>query len=107
MHHLAKAMMVAGMAAVGLPLLTGGADAQVLGDWNLIRPTGCYTFLTETPDGRVMSNLTVWTDTYNFTVTNDILSISTLFQFCHAGSPFYAYFATYSPTQFYVTPGLQ
>lgn len=42
MFRTAKAMMVAGMIAAGLPLLTRAADAQVVGQWYLIEPMSCY-----------------------------------------------------------------
>ena len=108
MHRSVKAMTVAGMVAIGLPLLTGGADAQNVGQWNLVRPRICETYGYSSPDGsRVITNLIVWTDTYSFTVS-DSLTISTLLKFCYDGSAFYGYDA--GPTiwsDFYVTPGLR
>jgi hypothetical protein len=107
MYCSMTAITVAGMAGIGLLLLSGGADAQSSG-WNLVTPRICETYGTSSPDGsRVITNLIVWTDTYSFTVT-DSLTISTLFKFCHDGSVFYGYYAGPSTwTMFYVTPGLK
>lgn len=108
MNQSAKSITLAGMVAIGLPLLTGGADAQNVGQWNLVRPRICETYGFSSPDGsRVITSLIVWTDTYSFTV-RDSLAISTLFKFCYDGSAFYGYDAGPNLwTDFYVIPGLR
>jgi hypothetical protein len=107
MRHSMNAIAVAGVVAIGLPMLTGGANAQSIG-WNLVTPRICETYGTSSADGsRVITNLIVWTDTYTFTVT-DSLAIPTLFKLCHDGSVFYGYYSGPSIwTMFYVTPGLR
>jgi hypothetical protein len=110
MHQLVKAMTVAGMLATGLPLLTGAANAQVVGNWNLVRPFSCYTWQTFNPDGSQSTNYMTVTDStswYSFSVSDPAV-ISALFKFCDDGKPFYAWGrpAGYFWNTVYVYPGL-
>jgi hypothetical protein len=108
MHQLVKAMTVAGVAAVGLPLVTGGADAQTPG-WNLITPTLCWTYVsTPSNANHQITSLIVETATYSFGV-DDSLAISSLLKFCADGTPFYGYYdgpPTFIFREFYVLPAL-
>jgi hypothetical protein len=102
MFRAVKAMTVAGMIAMGVPLLTEAANAQaVLGQWNILRAAYCWTQQQFNPDGSLGTNyLTVVGNNpytspgspgYNYFsfFVSDSAVIPILFKWCASGNFFY------------------
>jgi hypothetical protein len=92
MHQSLKATMVAGIAAMALPALTGAADAQVVG-WNLISAYSCQAYIWTDATGNSTTRLVVRTNTTPsyIAVVQDSVAISALLKFCDDGVSFWGY----------------
>jgi hypothetical protein len=112
MQQLVKAMTVAGIFAVGLPLLTEAANAQTPYTWYQFTPQLCEANLNKLADGSVSTSLYVGVflnGTYTYIVVPDSPVISALYQSCIDGAGFYAWYAGSAAgwTAFYTYPGLK
>ena len=109
MFRTVKTMMVAGMIAAGLLLVTEPASAYYLNSWTLIHPMYCETIHF---DQGVILYVHDANDAAAVVATGyNSPEISALLKKCDDGSPFYAWYGDEQGfsawTSFYTYPGLQ
>jgi hypothetical protein len=106
MFRTVKTMMVAGMIAGSLPLLTETASAQTVG-WNDIRPNECQSIPSVDQQGIHHTTMNIYTNT-NLTITLvDSDLASAMFKKCDDGTPFWAWWDGAHWLEFVNFPGLQ
>jgi hypothetical protein len=94
MNQSLKAMMVAGMVAIGVPLLTGAANAQTVppnSAWNLVNPSVCYssTDNASQPFVYLASKNSTGGLAFQAVVLDESVH-SVLLKYCSDGTQFYA-----------------
>jgi hypothetical protein len=112
MHRLVKAMTVAGMVTMGLPLLPEAASAQTINTWYQFSPNSCEATISPGADGSTSTTMYVGVflnGTYTYIYMPDSQLISAMYKSCTDGSGFLAWYAGPAAgwTSFYTYPGLR